>query len=235
MANGSIVVWVTPDLVARPILNSQCQASRLILSIENSTPRCVMSDPDLRFTGRIRLAGSHGIGCPKMNSSAHNGSGMVCRRRWGPCEAAALLRRLQLTASDPSRSLVGFERIPRLALLALERAPSFAAGGRHQNQSGPAIGASRSFGLSHNINLPLDLAASPFQIRGAGKNNSTYLYVANGRQSLCTGRFGKPLCLNSSRGSKAILRFFDFFEKASGRARQHGRRMRGLLRGADVT
>lgn len=83
MANCSIVVWVTPDLVARPILNSQCQASRLILSRENSTPRCVMSDPDLRFTGRIRLAGSHGIGCSKMNTSAHNGSGMVCRRRWG--------------------------------------------------------------------------------------------------------------------------------------------------------
>src|ERR1700733_2896847 len=97
----------------------------------------------------------------------------------GPSEAG-LFRRLQLTASDPSRSPVGFKWIPRFALLALERAPSFAAGGRHQNQSGPAFGASRSFGLSHDTNLPLDLAARPFQIRGAGKNNSAYLYVANG-------------------------------------------------------
>ncbi len=147
---------------------------------------------------------------------------MVCCRRRGPSEAG-LFRRLQLTASDPSRSPVGFERIPRFALLALERAPSFAAGGRHQNQSGPALGASRSFGLSHGTNVAPDLAARPFQIRGAGKNNSAYLYVANGRQSPCTGKFGK-LCLNSSRGSEAIRRFFDL--KAAGRARRHGCRTR---------
>jgi hypothetical protein len=141
----------------------------------------------------------------------------------GPSEAG-LFRRLQLTASDPSRSPVGFKWIPRFALLALERAPSFAAGGRHQNQSGPAFGASRSFGLSHDTNLPLDLAARPFQIRGAGKNNSAYLYVANGRQSRAQADSG-----NSALIRPGVPRQFgvsSIFLKAAERARRHGCRTR---------
>jgi hypothetical protein len=163
-----MVVWVTPDLVVRPMLNSQCQASRLILSRENSTPRCVMFDLRLPIRWRIRVAGSRNTRCSKTNSSAHNGKG-ICRA--GFSEAVSL-RRLQLAASDPPRSRDGFEWIPRFALLAGERTPALATGRRRQNKGGPALGACRSFVLSHGSNLPPDSLASPFQIQAVEKNNS---------------------------------------------------------------
>ena len=97
-----------------------------------------------------------------------------------PLSEAVSLRRLQLSASDPSRSRDGFERIPRVALLAGERAPALAAGRRRQNKGGPALGACRSLVLSHGGNVPPDSLDSPFQIPAVEKNNSAHLWGSNG-------------------------------------------------------
>ena len=79
-------------------------------------------------------------------------SGQSKRRRW-PTEAA-LPRRLQL-ALKPAHDLIGFDRIGQVAFKALEHARSLPVGGcRHQNQICPALGASRSFRLTHEIILP---------------------------------------------------------------------------------
>jgi hypothetical protein len=50
--------------------------------------------------------------------------------------------------------LIGFERVWPVAINALERARSLAAGWQRKNQKSPAAGASRSFGLAHAIILP---------------------------------------------------------------------------------
>src|SRR5665213_1138690 len=134
----------------------------------------ILPDPRLR----IRLTGSDGLGCSKMNRSAHNG----CR--------TPLFRRLQLAAPDPPRSPVGFERIAGFAVLAIERAPSLAAGRQHENQGGPALGACRQFNLSHGVNLPSDLSVRPFQMNTVGKNNSAHLYACNGRRFLRASKSG---------------------------------------------
>jgi hypothetical protein len=46
--------------------------------------------------------------------------------------------------------MIRFERVWPVALKALERARPLAAGRQRQNQIGPAMGASRSFGLAHS-------------------------------------------------------------------------------------
>jgi hypothetical protein len=116
-----MVVWVTPDLVVRPILNSQCQASRLILSRENSTPRYVMFDPRLPIRWRIRLAGCRNTRCSKTNSSAHNGKGdgLPCRFpkpcHFGGCNSPLLTHPeavMDLSGSRASHLSQGSVRAP---------------------------------------------------------------------------------------------------------------------------
>lgn len=169
-----------------------------------------------------------------MNRSAHFGSGVVgcCRSR---PSGAVLLRRLQLAASDPPRSPVGFERISGFAVLAIEHAPSFAAARKRQNRGGPAFGASQSLDLSHSIKMPLDLAASPFQIHAVRRNNSAHLYVGNGRQPLSTGKFGKWAFRNRREVPSAIRRLLGVFPKKGRRAPTAAWSLDpNSLRGADV-
>ena len=51
--------------------------------------------------------------------------------------------------------MFGFERVGAVAFEALERALTLAAGRQRKDQKGPAAGASWSFGLAHEIILPL--------------------------------------------------------------------------------
>jgi hypothetical protein len=65
-----------------------------------------------------------------------------------------LLWRLQL-ALKPTHHFIGFDRIGLVALKALEHARSLPVGRcRHQNQMCPALGASQSFRLTHDLILP---------------------------------------------------------------------------------